>query len=234
MLYALFLFAAAALFGVYAANLHALRQAESLIRDVQTVELNGSTPEDVHRILARSGRVVNHAEARLCSSDDDEYFARVSSPTLNWLGERSSKLRPFGNRFWTVTADVVVDHGHACAIRVYVFAFREPEAVSANVSYQVDFPSPEFTPDPYATSIRTYKGDDWLTVQLTTHATNQQTKDAFDFDLGCLQRFRGCLSACELLPLAWADYQIKARQYRWALPVDEQADNRCTKIASSR
>lgn len=223
----------AALSGVYTVNFYTLRQAESLIRDVQTVDLNRSTVEDVQRILARLGRAVNHSEARLCSSDDDEYFARVSSPTLNWLGERSSKLRPFGNRVWTVTADVVVDHGHACAIRIYVFAFREGEAVSANVSYHLDFSSLEFKPDSDATSFRTYKGDDWLTAELTTHATNQQIKHAFDFDLGCFRRFGGCRSACELLPSVWTDYQIKARQHGWALPADEQADDRCAKISNS-
>jgi hypothetical protein len=224
----------AALSGLYAVNRYTLRRADSLIRDVQKIDLNRSTAEDVQRILAQSGRVVNHSEAKLCSADDDEYSARVSNPMLNWLGERNSVLRPFGNRFWTVTAGVVVDHGRACAISVYIYAVRERETISGHVSYELDFSSPASTPDPYRVSIRKYKGDDWLTVELTTNATSLQRQNAFDVDLGCLQRFGGCLSACELLPFAWTDYQISAQQHGWPLPDDEQADDRCAKVAKSR
>jgi hypothetical protein len=59
LLPALCFFALAVLFVSYAADRNAIREAESLLRDVQKVELNRTTGEEVHRILGLSGRTVN-------------------------------------------------------------------------------------------------------------------------------------------------------------------------------
>jgi len=204
-----------------------LRQADSLVRAVQGVELNRSTAEDVRRILARTGRPVSHSVLNLCDVNDDDYYVRAANPILNWLSQRVNIASPFKNRYWTVGTSIVVSHGHACAVRIYVFVLPEHGAISAVVSYEPGFPSPYLTPDPYVVSIRKYKGDDWLEVKVTSSAAEIQRRNAFGFDFTCLRRFGGCQSACELLPPAWADYRIKARQEGWALPVDEAADVRC-------
>ena len=221
-----FLLSISAVCVIYAMNFYALRQADALIRAVQGVELNRSTAEDVRRVLARTGPV-SHSMLNLCDVNDDEYSVRAANPILNWLSQRVNLASPFKNRYWTVTASIVVSHGYACAVRIYVFVLPKHGAISTVVSYEPEFPSPILTPDPYLVSIRKYKNDDWLEVEVTSSATDVQRRNAFGFDFACLRRFGGCQSACELLPLAWADYRIKARQEGWALPVDEAADVRC-------
>jgi hypothetical protein len=223
----LFLLSIAAVCVTYAVNFCTLRQADSFVREVQGVELNRSTTEDVQRILARTRRPVSHSVLNLCDVNDDEYSVRAANPILNWLSERVETVRPFKNRDWAVTASIVVSHGRACAVRINVFALPEHGFISATASYEPNFPSPTSTPDPYAVSIRKYKGDDWLAVKVTSSAADLQRQNAFGFDFTCLRRFGGCQSACELLPSAWADYRIKARQEGWAVPVDEAADVRC-------
>src|SRR5271170_7960665 len=80
----LFLLSISAVCVIYALNFYMLRQADSLVRAVQGVELNWSSAEDVRRILARTGRPVSHSVLNLCDVNDDDYYVRAANPILNW------------------------------------------------------------------------------------------------------------------------------------------------------
>jgi hypothetical protein len=203
-----------------------MHQAEALLRDIRTIQLEDETDDSIQAILAKGGREVVREKTSLCSGDDDEYYVVVKNPTLDWLGIRSSVLRPFGNRVWKVDANAVMSHGQPCALRFQIVSFREHELVLANVTYERDYPSI----NPYEGGYRKYKGSDWLQIQLTTRSTPEQRKSVFETDLSCLKRLWGCLSACEVMPAVWQDYQIEARQQGWPLPADEANDARCRRL----
>jgi hypothetical protein len=88
-----------------------------------------------------------------------------------------------------------------------------------------DFDNPDLAP--YAVSLGSMKGTQYVRSKVTTKATDGQAQRAFNLDLNCLTRLGGCRLRCEVMPSAWLDYQKEAKEKGWDLPPDELADPRC-------
>jgi hypothetical protein len=101
------------------------------------------------------------------------------------------------------------------------------DLIAASASMEEDFDNPELTP--YAVSLGSMKGTQYVRSKVTTKATDGQVQRAFKLDLNCLTRLGGCRLRCEVMPSAWLDYQKEAKEKGWDLPPDELADPRCNK-----
>lgn len=216
---------------IYFVNLRAEREAEALLRDAHTLEIGKSTEQDVQQIVDRYGGGKWGSANTLCSSANAGQAAVVTDGSLNWLGLKNAAFRPFGNRYWSVETVFLTSKGHVCALLYFLRGLRADVVyeVSVRVYHLQGISTPAYTLPPYYVFTRIYKSNLDFSVAFTTEATEIQRQHALDFDLSCLSRFGGCREGCEIMPSAWLDVKIDAKENGWAIPADELADTKCQK-----
>jgi len=221
----------------YASNLQTQRQTDALFLDLKGLKIGESTDKEVRRIVQRYGGEAGLTASGFCNpQDDDGHSVAISNGTLNWLGQRSPLLRPFGNRVWTASAVFLTSNGNVCGILYFVRAFRGDgmSEVAVDVNYLQAFSSLDFTGPPYLVDIYMRKGFLSFKTTLTTNASAEQRTHALDINLTCLSHAGGCRTGCEIMPSAWLDFQRQAQSQGWPLPAEEQGDSRCKKLVEIR
>ena len=222
---------------VYVANLRTERRAEALLRDARTLELGKSTEADVRRILARYGASEGHASGYCDPLHEESHMVDISNSDLNLMGGKSRALRPFGNRFWHVSVFFVTSRGYVCGV-LYRIRAALPDGlweVAVDVHYLQSSSNLSYIEEPYVLENNPYKNLLWTETTVTNQATEEERKHAFDFDLSCLTSHAGCRARCEIVPAAWIDYQIRARQKGRSIgPEAFLADRMCKKATETR
>jgi hypothetical protein len=75
-------------------------------------------------------------------------------------------------------------------------------------------------------NITTEGGGEGIECRLTPQAKGEERNRAYDFDFGCLTRWGGCTSLCQLAPAAFADYVKRTGSMPWL----DQHDPNCAKF----
>jgi hypothetical protein len=216
---------------VYFANLSTERRADALLPEVRGLRTNVSSEKDALAILHRYGPQGPSVASGFCVSTTAGRSVTLRNDTLNWLGQKSQILRPFGNRVWSVEVVVLTENGRLCSVLYLVQALRSDGnwQVMVYAYDEGDSSSRMYSPSPYETSARVYKSMFELRAKLTLSATAEQRERALGFDLSCLARFGGCQQPCEILPSAWLDYQGEAHENGWEIPPQE-ISGRCKSL----
>ncbi|MFZ0233300.1 MAG: hypothetical protein WAL74_09245 [Candidatus Acidiferrales bacterium] len=216
----------------YIANLRAQRDAERLLQQVRTLNLDESAAADVERIVGQFG-AIDMPFPGYCESVDWVRSIEVSSPSLNRIGRKIPWLRWFGNPAWDAQAHFAISQGRLCFVEYSISANPSPPllgtffVLNSRADYHRPFlQTPEFS---YGVGLRNLHYFHDLSASVTTLGGPKDHQRAFDFDLSCLSRLGGCRGVCELMPSAWIDYQKKAQEKGLDLPADELADPYCQK-----
>ncbi|MGH9735642.1 MAG: hypothetical protein ACRD8A_13760 [Candidatus Acidiferrales bacterium] len=220
---------------VYVVNLRTERRAEALLRDVRALQPGKSTEADAQRILARYGESEGHASGFCDPLHETSHMVDISNSYLNLIGGKARILRPFGNQFWHVSVFLVTNRGYVCAVlyRVRAALPHGVREVAVDVHYVES--SSSAAGEQYALSNYIYKDLLWTRITVTTEATEEERKHAFDFDLSCLAGHVGCQAGCEITPSSWIDYQTNT--YTSGTPVWPKEflhDHRCKKAIETR
>lgn len=210
---------------VFVLNLRAERQAVSLLQAVRTLRVGQSTEADVQRLVRQYGGEAGGQYSGLCRSPERTHTILIGSEKLNSLGERAAWFRPFGNRVWWVAVGIVMSHGTVCWISWNVSA--DSSYNYTVLSLQTDSVEPSSAEKPYDVSAGTVNYFRRIRVQVSSDASRESFKHAFDYDLSCLARPEGCRATCEVMPSAWLDYQKEAHEQGWPLPPEELGDRHC-------
>ena len=219
---------------IYGANLHTVRQAESLLRAVKLLRIGYSSGADVQKILRTFGDAGGRQFAGSCPSCDQSSVV-VSSDALNHLGAvvpfgLAPHLRLFGNTWWFAQADFEIQNGRLYSVRYRVHTTPASYPPTSLFLDAVASGSPAFDSS-YGVFTRVFKGGRELDAWTSAGSTEQERQRAFDFDLSCLTVFGGCRATCELMPSVWIDFQKEARTEGWTLPTEEASDPYCKKLA---
>jgi hypothetical protein len=191
------------------ANFRTQKAAETLLRGVQKLKVGESTEEDINRVVAEHSAESRIGHFNFCGVGAETHRTVIGNSILNWLGYRSKVLRPFGNRVWRVEADFVVDKGKLCFVQ-FVLQTSDPryglQITSSSIATQ---DSEDTKVVPYAVDAGTRYYTRYVRIETTTLAAEEERQHAFDFNLACLSRLRGCTTRCEVVPSAWLDYEEK-------------------------
>ena len=209
------------------ANFRTQKAAEDLSREVRVLKIGESTEQDVQRIVAENSAESRIDHFNLCGVGAETHRTVIGNGILNWLGYRAKILRPFGNRVWRVEADLVVDKGKLCFVEFVLRTFDpryDLEIASSSIAEQ---DSEDSNMEPYRVSVGSQRNIRYMRTETTTQATEEERQHAFDFDLACLSRFRGCSVLCEVVPSAWVDYQEKTKANGNFVPNDDLTDLHC-------
>lgn len=222
-------------------NSRAQEQAQALLRDVRALRVGESTEGDVQRIVQRyGGETSGYLFAGCPNSDKKHALAILSGGVKGHTGSiimlRTVLLQLFGYPLWEVSADFTMDHGHLCSAHYHLSTSPVGGPLSSSLSLFVNYDALLSIPDdsPYYISVRHIENSTEYWVRLTSNATDDQKRHAFDFDLSCLNRFGGCQTGCEIMPSVWLDYQEQARAQGSPLPDDEKNNPRCRRLPDSQ
>ncbi len=207
-------------------NLRAERRARSALDEIRALAVGVSTETEVQNVVDRNGGEGTATTSGHCGPDAKSHSVMVASRPLDWLGAESPALRLFGDRAWAMDAFLVTSNGMLCFKSYDVRALRSRYSViSASASTEQGFRNA--VPPPYVVYVGSRRMIDFIRVETTTDATEEQRQRAFDFDLSCLLRFGGCRARCELMPHAWTDYLAGAKENGWDMPAGELANQKC-------
>jgi len=229
MIFALILVIAAILTGIQWRN---RARAESLLRQVETIRVGGSTKSDVRRIFSGYPSEEFQALSSLCPHADSNLSVYVRSEFLNRISNALPQLRMIGLAPWGAGATVLFEQGKVC-----------------NFDYSFGAPLPDKSQELDVTLTGTLlEGEDshvkfgsyWsryslvrghihsFKVHISPDAIPDERRKAFDFNLSCVSRVGGCRAICEVMPSALLDYQ---RTEGSRLPPEELNDPRCKHLA---
>jgi hypothetical protein len=191
------------------ANFRTQKAADALLREVQRLNVGESTEEDINRIVAELSAESRIEHFNLCGAGVETHRTVIDNGVLNWLGYRAKILRPFGNRVWRVEADFVVDRGKLCFLLYVLRTFDTHYALEITSSSIAEQDSEDTKVVPYEVSVGTRLNIRYVRTETTTQASEEERQHAFDFDLACLSRLRGCSIRCEVVSSARLDYARK-------------------------
>jgi hypothetical protein len=226
--------AAGAGVGSWVLAIRARRSAEKLLQDIGSLDPRTATEAQIRSIVQHYGRDDGgYAFDGRCSWGKQTFhFVSIRSTFAWWLDRRMREAHWIVDRPWDVSARFVFDSQGLCKIDYQVVDIMPDryDAVYATSTY-LRPPVPE--PFNYTLGPAPPRYPRGFEAQVTSAATPEQKRHAFDVDLSCLTRFGGCNAGCELMPSAWLDYQHKARQEGWPLPQVDTQDPRCKMAGSS-
>jgi hypothetical protein len=224
---------------LYVTDLRARHRAEALIRDISSFRLGVTTIAAVLPLLGRYD-LWPHPFGEACkyidpaSAPETSYLLHAGSVVVNTVDLKLPLVRKTGINPLGAVADLHFKSGKLCALdfRIGTTLETNGESLKADVrevwsDSQIPFIDHPGYGELFGSS------QPWLRhrveIWLSSNATVGDYKNAFDFDLSCLQSLHGCLDACELMPSVWRDYQGKAHDNGWTVSPEEKAA-RCTKL----
>jgi hypothetical protein len=216
---------------IYVLTVKAERKATQLLNDCRNLKIGISTEDDVRRIVRDyGGESGGYITGQCQNGTKTSHSVAVESRTANLAGQKTPMLRPFGNSYWVADANFAFENGRLCFLGYYLLTYlsvdRHDLTVSASVLEGPAYPGV----DPYTVAVGLQRNTERFQVQVWTDATAEQHQHALDIDLSCLSLLGGCRTGCELMPLAWLDYQKTAREKGWALPPAEVGNPRCPRL----
>jgi hypothetical protein len=204
------------------------QRAAMLLNAVLSLRPGESSATDIEGIVANYKGGPTDISGLACDPHGPSYIVHIANDALNSMGSSAvlAVLRPRN-----VNAIFILKNGTLCYVQysVEIVPGRRlrPVRTNASVTLASETELLPFDIEYLGGNIRSFQ------VALTSEATPDQHRRAFDFDLSCLARFSGCHVACELMPSAWLDYQKKARAEGRAPRPEELGDPHCKKLTAS-
>lgn len=218
-------------FASWVSACRARERAENLLAAVQALDTAKVTEPEVESIVQRYGGTAGATISDWsCPSAHETHSVLVRSSFSMWVGHKLPMLQFMGNRAWGVQASFLFDDKGLCYFDYSVIAAMPDgfDLIQATSTYR-RLPG-IFNYDVHPAPPRYPSG---LMAVATSGATAEQKGNALDFDLSCLTSFGGCKAGCELMPMAWLDYQDEARKAHFTLPAEDVNDPRCGLVGNS-
>ncbi len=218
----------------WAIDVHARRQAESLLKELKNIQIGRSTRGDIEPIIRSFPQTDSHGASSDCPDADQSYGFRVASDPMSRLGLAHPFLRKIGLRPWGGIALVLLRHGAVCFVEYSIETTTGIGDKELIASAQIgSAQNPLLDGQRYHVRGSLVRGRlDTMDAIASGAATDEERRHALDFDLSCLTAFRGCQSHCELMPSAWLDYMKERRANGWSLPSDATENSHCRSLTA--
>jgi hypothetical protein len=186
------------------------RRAGQMLQELGQLELGPSGSQSALAVVQRYGgtRAAYAPLAFVNCNDGDEFYALSIRQTLpdRIIGAVPLIARTGLVRYWQVNAAVQFKNGQlVCVGALVYFPHAHASAVYAAVTRARPSEFDAGTGKAYDVSFQTPQ--EVLAVTVYPEANQAQRTGAFEPDLSCLSRLRGCSYPCELSPSAWQYYQ---------------------------
>jgi hypothetical protein len=203
-------------------------RAELLLNEVRSLEVGQSSGIDIGRIVADYKGWEAQISGLACDPHGPSYMVTISNKLLNDLVLSHPTFRYLLHPR-RVRAIFILKNQRLCYVEYSVEAEPYnslPVRRKVSVTLASETQHVPFDVGFIGGNIPAFR------AALTSEATPEQHKNAFDFNLSCLTSFSACREACEVMPFAWLDYQNKAHREGLTLPPDELNDSHCPKLSN--
>jgi len=220
-------------FTFYLTDVFAQRKAESLLQDVRNLRVGASTEDDVQMIVKRYGHETHQRfDFSGCEGTVELHDIRLANTPANWFGLRYPFVRLGGVRFWQVDAFLATARDRVCHVG---FRFQPlPRHGNEWLDVSATWPSGSRpAQENYGMSFLRIHDGRQLRVYVWNGASEEERRRAFEFNLSCITTWSGCNAVCEVMPLAWHDYEKKARAENKPIPADETDNPQCNQSPRS-
>jgi hypothetical protein len=226
---------------LYATYLRIRHRGEDLLAAVRTLQI-GETTFTETQALRTAFAATRNLDASIGGRFDQSYSIRIYDPFYIGIGLYYPMLVKFGVRPSGPAVDLFFNEGKLSYLRYSFYAAslsstKRPLMLIGEIQMQQRADEPYRGDFAIAAGTKTKgftfgnRGDiDQIFISwVSPGATDEQRRAAFDFDLSCMSKLRGCRATCEMLPSLWREALRRYENKELSLPEELVQNPVCTR-----